>query len=413
MNKIHIYVIIALTISSLLELPTLSSASSSPKVTVSARGVVQYSPSDPSTPINKAVYVYGLWWADTDTSFVAEHFTLLDVDFDGCRTDFYIPYLSAMQSIKARNPNVRIIGYKLLIGMYTYLDDWAEVNSHEDWFVHDANGNRIVDIHWGWYLMDVGSQGWRQHWFSYVNGKMNNTAYDGVFADGVLNAIESSSFNAAVPDSVIARWHNDTIGLLQYVKANLLSGKILVVNTDEWSTQDYINVADGMMIEGYGHAYWEGIDTQGTRSTATILQQIEALSRSSSAGKIVYAASGTIIPSPMNTTKVNAMVKYCYGIFLLGENGPQAYWGFNDWYSSDGSQGYYPIMDTQIGSPTGAYYQSQSVYMRDFTGGKVVVNLASSSYTVNLGGTYKLLDGTTVSSVTLNPYSAEILLSPT
>jgi hypothetical protein len=416
MNKIDIRVIIALTISGLLLLPSLSSASSISNVTFSATGVVQYSASGPSTPINKAVYVYGLGWTDADTSFVADHFTLLDADFDGCRTDFYIPYLQAMQSIKAKNPNVKIIGYKDFMGMYTYLDDWAEANSHEDWFIHDANGNRIKNTQWGWYLMDCGNAGWRQHLFSYVNGKMNNAAYDGVFADDVWNAITDwslSAFDKTIPNSVRTRWHNDMKGLLQNVKTNLLTGKILVVNTDEWETQDYINVADGMMIEGYGHAYWEGIDTQGTRSTATILQQIAALSRSSSTGKIVYAASGTIIPSPMNTAKVNAMVKYCYGIFLLGEGGSQAYCGFNDWWSSDGSHGYYPIMDTQIGSPIGDFYSSQNVYMRDFSGGKVVVNLASSSYTVNLGGTYKLLDGTPVSIVTLNPYSGEILLSPT
>ncbi len=69
-------------------------------------------------------------------------------------------------------------------------------------------------------------------------------------------------------------------------------------------------------------------------------------------------------------------------------------------------------MGTRIGSPVGAYYQSQNVYMRDFSGGKVVSNPTGGSYTVNLGGNYKLLDGTTVSSVTLAAYSAEICLLP-
>jgi hypothetical protein len=67
-------------------------------------------------------------------------------------------------------------------------------------------------------------------------------------------------------------------------------------------------------------------------------------------------------------------------------------------------------MDTQIGSSTGAYYPSQNVYMRDFTGGKVLFNPTGNSNTINLGGTYKTVGGSTVSSVTLSAYSGEILL---
>jgi len=402
MNKIGFHIIIGLTIlCSLLLLPTFSSALTTSNVAILGSGVVQYS------SLNKAVYAYGLSWSDSAASFVADHFTLLDTSFDPL-------YLPAIQSIKAKNPNVRIIGYSNLMGIYSSDKDFAYISSnHEDWFVHDANDSRIVNTVFGWYLMDVGVLGWMQYLVSNLNGgAMSNAAYDGVFMDDVWNLMVSTNFNTTIPASVVSRWHNDTMGALQYIKANLLAGKILVMNTDEWATQDYINIVDGMMIEGYGHAYWD-VDTPGSRGIYVILEQIAALSKASSMGKIVWAASGTIIPSPLNTTEVDAMVKYCYGIFLLGENGPQAYWGFNDWYSSDGSRGYYPIMDTQIGSPTGAYYYSQNTYMRDFTGGKVVVNLASSSYAVNLGGTYKLLDGTTVSSVTLNSYSGEILLSLT
>ncbi len=69
-------------------------------------------------------------------------------------------------------------------------------------------------------------------------------------------------------------------------------------------------------------------------------------------------------------------------------------------------------MDTKIGTPTNAYYKSQGVYMRDFTGGKVISNPSANPRTVSVGAGYTLLDGTVAAkSMTLAAYSAEILLS--
>jgi hypothetical protein len=397
MNKINIYVVIALTVSSLLLLPAFSSPSSTPNVTISAGGTVQYSALDPRTPINKAIYIYGSGsLTDTQISFIANHFTLMDVSFE--------INISSLQEIKKANPNMRIIGYKDMMGVYPGEDDWAEVNSHEDWFVHAANGNRILNTFWNWYLMDVGSSGWRQHYVSYVNNQISNAQYDGVFADDVWNTIESWSsqyFNAAIPEAVISRWHNDTIEMLQYVKANLLPNKILIVNSDEWNTDDYLNVADGQMIEGYEHAPWDPVNSLGTRSS------IDVLARKSATGKIVWAVSGTDT-NGTSQTQIDAMMKYCYSSFLIGMNGTQAYW---EWNIGDFASSYQTIMDTNIGQQTGAYYSSQSVYIRDFTSGKVLFNPSANSYNVSLEGNYQLLNGTVVSSIILAPWSGEILLS--
>jgi hypothetical protein len=89
-------------------------------------------------------------------------------------------------------------------------------------------------------------------------------------------------------------------------------------------------------------------------------------------------------------------------------SGTQTYWSFNNYDSSDGSKGYYAIMDTDIGQATGSYYQSQNVYMRIFTKGMVLFNPSGTSYTVTLPQSYKL-NGVTITSLTLSAYSAEIL----
>ncbi len=71
-----------------------------------------------------------------------------------------------------------------------------------------------------------------------------------------------------------------------------------------------------------------------------------------------------------------------------------------------------PEYAAQIGSPTDIYYQSQAVYMRDFTHGLALVNPSgTTSYTVTLSGIHHDLYGHSVSGqVTLPPASGLVLL---
>jgi len=159
------------------------------------------------------------------------------------------------------------------------------------------------------------------------------------------------------------------------------------------------------MIEGFVHATYEtGTDFSNSPNA---INQINYFSSITNSGKIAWYCSGA---SSGTTSQVNNIVEYCLCGALISNNNPKSVFSFNDWFSFDGSYGYYPIMDTNIGSPTGAYYQSQNVYMRDFTGGKVLFNPSANTYTINLAQNY-ILNGATVSSVTISPYSGEILLS--
>ena len=424
MNRTNIYVIIALTVSSPLLLSASSWASTASIVSITNSGSVQYSGSDLNTPINKAVYIYGKGsFTDAETSFIASHFTLLDVDISSFSQ-------SSLQSIKTKNPSMKILGYKDMLGAYTYDDDWTTVNANEAWFVHDVYGNRLVSSQFGWYLMDVGSQRWRQHYVSYLNSKFSSTPeYDGVFADDVWDQLRNW-FNPpffTVPNSYIkpsdaARWHTDTVGMLQYVKANLLGGKILFVNTDESLTHDYLDEADGKMCEGAFHAPWEPFDQYPQAELGWTTSALDELARDMATGKIVWCGPGTSYPgtSPPNATtqsQIAATLKYCYAAFLCALNGTHGYFSFKamsvDSYQDDGSKGYYPIMDTNIGKAKGAYYASENVYIRDFTDGKVLLNPSADSYIVNLGGNYQFMNGTVVSSIVLAPYTGEILMSST
>ncbi|HZS90383.1 MAG TPA: putative glycoside hydrolase [Chloroflexota bacterium] len=65
-----------------------------------------------------------------------------------------------------------------------------------------------------------------------------------------------------------------------------------------------------------------------------------------------------------------------------------------------------------IGSATNSMYQSQNVWMRDFSNGKAIVNPSSrATYSISLpANTYKDLYGNAMNSVTLGPASGIVLL---
>ena len=350
-----------------------------------------------STPINTATYYYGSGsLTSTQISFIATHFTLLDVGFGIA--------ISSLQAIKTANPNMKIIGYSNLIGVSPSMDDWAVVNSNENWFVHDASGHRIMETIFGWYLMDISSSGWRQHFVSYVNNRINNAIYDGVFGDDCWDTIASwEPFSSTVPASVVSAFHQNMISFLQYIKANLIPGKILILDTDNWNKLDYIDIADGINIEGYEHAPWDSISTRN-RPT------IDSLALLSATGKIVWAESGTD-PTGATQAQITTMINYCFASFLIGMSGSQAYWGWNIGARySDLTSSYQTIMDTNIGQPISSYYSSQNVYMRDFTGGLVLFNPNAQSKTINLSQTYTDLEGNNVSSLVMQPYTGDVLV---
>jgi hypothetical protein len=281
--------------------------------------------------------------------------------------------------------------------------DWAVVNSHEDWFLHDAYDNRIMCPNYpGIWLMDPASSGWRAHLVSVINQKISAGGYDGVFLDEAYPQEDGNGPQVYYPGmqaADIATWKTDVVGFLQYIKANVNPGKIVFVNTPDWTTSDYVNQVDGRMFEGFAHSEWESSSTDNSWRPALTLRQINLALQNAASGKIVWMAAGATATDTANDAR---QLKYCYTAFLL-MTGPTAYFSYNSRYNNDGQRGYYPIMDTNIGTPTGNYYQigTTGVYTRDFTGGKALCNLSGATRTVTVNG----------NTITLAPYTGEILLN--
>ena len=385
----------------------LSFAAYSPSTTIAASGNIKDYAVE--LDIRKHLVAYGL------SSPVSEERIQHMAKFEVLITSFRIG--PDVARIKTLNANIVILGYKDIMGIQPTDPDYPEVDAHDDWFLHDLNGNRLVHKSYGWEALDVGKAGWREHYANYVKEIFAEYSFDGVFADDVWDFF-IYKYKWTVPPSDIAaeigeRWHNDMLEMVRFVKESI-GEKLLIVNTS--NDGDYVDACDGKMEEGFVHPSWyafdefhdDYIDRESINSVENICQR----------GKYVLAHSGfeelgsnkTFVES--HPEIVHKMLMYCFSSYLLAINGSKASFGFGNIWNLDGSRGYYLEFDLakQLGGPISGYYPFNSVYARDFENGKVLVNPTTSSYNVLLDQDYKTLDGQTVSSVTLDDHTGVILL---
>lgn len=324
-------------------------------------------------------------FTDEIANFVASNFNVVIADFSA---------KESLNKIKAINPNVILLGYRNIMAMHPHYEDWEEVNAHEEWFLHDINGNRLINKKYGWYAMDVGSTGWQNHYANFVKAKLDMyPVVDGLFADDVWEWTKYQNMAwtvepSLVPPEIQYRWHNDMVRMIQYVKS-ILGSKLVIINTNEL-TGDYLKYVDGMMFENFIHGCTEGLD----EFSADPISHVKQLINLSSTGKYFLAHSGAKIPqnhTQDDLEKAHKVMLYSFCSYLLGLNGPLASFGWNTIKSEDGSRGYYAEMDYDIGFPLGNYYIKDGLYMRDFERVRVLVNFsAEARSTVVEGKTYTL-----------------------
>jgi hypothetical protein len=119
----------------------------------------------------------------------------------------------------------------------------------------------------------------------------------------------------------------------------------------------------------------------------------------------------SINQEPVSFTNVmTAQVQWAMANYLLAKNNVS--YMYMTGYQEYGYLYLRPEYSAPIGSATDTMYQSQNVYMRDFTKGKVIVNPSSSqSYMIALPqNTYQDLYGNAINSLTLGPGSGIVLV---
>lgn len=379
---------------------------------------------DPSStritnPIRLHAVAYGYTYSRNDLRFMADHFSMIVGLYDRfIKNPYYVDV------VKGYNANTPVIYYStpLLVSEDAHGSPnprWSQINAHEDWFMHDANGNRIRYLNDDW-LMDPRSEGWRSCYLEEVGAVLGTTLLDGTFGDLVFHDIAAlgNDLSAQPPRERQLSWYNDVRTFLEGVHDSL-GDALFIVNTFDMNSYD--TATDGIMLERFCHAWWSSVGDPYEYADDW-KQQIDALARISASGKWFLAQSGITYRNGPPYTDLKRILRYCLGSYLLGKSGDRAtfYFIVDDWtdtkYTYDDIAYYTPeYTESHLGAPLSAYVSNYrnmgGVYAREFENGLVVVNPSRYSRTMMLDIPMTTLDQGIVESLTLAGHSAEILMN--
>lgn len=333
--------------------------------------------------------------------------------------------LDQTEQFRAINPNFTVLQYQLGTGNspYDYIidnqwsSDWDTVSQQADWFAYqDYSGepqsasdltSGLVGNSTGWVQADISNPAWQQYTLNQVLQNIAATGSNGWFADSFTYGIGGAGYDGTIPTryqgtnaanpadwpsgidwtTQLANWAQTIeTAFAQYNAANG-TDYMFIPNLDarvtSWEPNWYDNsngtpFIDGAFLEGFG----EWTDTPDWISSMN-----QGLNLTDN-GKIVIMQP---YPSDDPSTPAGQQeVNFYLGTYLLLK-GDQSY--LNIQYGSGAN--YYPEYQLNLGAATTPLQSNVSgylwdgVYRRDFQNGFVLVNPGSSTYTLNLGGTYK------------------------
>jgi hypothetical protein len=352
------------------------------------------------------------------TQFVATH-------IDGTQKEL----LSQTDQFRAINPNFTVLHYQLGTGNspYNYIinnqwsNDWSYVNGQESWFAHQTYAGEPqspanltsgrVGNSTGWDQADIANPAWQQYTLHQVLQNMAATGSNGWFADSFTFGIGGAGYDGTIPTRYkgtnaanravwpggidwtdqLANWasavetaftnYNQTNGT-DYQFIPNLDARVTSWEPRWYDNANGVPIIDGAFLEGFGtwtDTYdWTFSMNQGLNLTNN--------------GKI--AIMQPYPSSAPNTTAGQQQINFLLGTYLLLK-GNATYLNID----YGGGVQYYPQYELNLGTAVTPLqsnvsgYLWNNVYRRDFQNGFVLVNPGSTTYTLNLGNTYRLVQG--------------------
>ena len=317
----------------------------------------------------------------------------------------YAPYFDARLSWY---PDAWV--YKDLYAIYV---GGSVAQQHPEWILKDASGN-LLYIPYACsngscpqYAADIGNPAFRQFWIGEAQA-LAATGYRGIFVDDVNMALMVSDGNAGLVapwdvrrgrEMTVDDWRAYVADFTEAIRAALPTMEI--VQNQVWffasfrdpnviraiAAADYIEVERGFNDTGIrGGSGQYGFDR--------LLFYFTLLH---------YLGKGGILDVSADWGPEYALATYFLissGLDGIGDpNGALP----DDWWSA---------WDVDLGQPLGGPYMWNGVVRRDFSAGIVLVNEPDApSVTVDLGSTYRGLDGQLKTQVTLDPRDGAVLLA--
>jgi len=349
--------------------------------------------------------------------------------------------LDLSRPIRKVNPAFLVLHYHLamwqsapkvsfIVDGTRWANDFPKVNAHESWFWHNPQGQRVTSTQDGKLLMNVSDPGFRAYWRDSLIAQVRDGDYDGIFLDSASPAllqwearapedprllgtgVRTNTFPELGGTSWIAAWQEWIADLNSALAAK---GIPLIPNvgalTTTWDNSDY-SLTEGVFCEGFLDPTFAMADWE-----AAIDQTLSLVARN----KIV------ILQNYLGSADNLSKRRYLLANYLLVK-GTRTYLAYFvsrlDWY---------PEWELDLGPAQKTAARASDllwngVYRRDFTKGVVLVNPGTTPVSVSFdqplnrvepqGGGAVASDGTvtgrltttTVTTLTLGPASAEILL---
>ncbi|OAI46317.1 hypothetical protein AYO44_11490 [Planctomycetaceae bacterium SCGC AG-212-F19] len=329
---------------------------------------------------------------------------------------------SQIAALRAVNPNFALVNYRLgtMAGPPMYIingqwtSDWTTVTTHEDWFAHqtysgepqsaaDLASGRIRDTGDNSYAMDISNVSWQNYWLTSELQNLQATGANGTFVDSFTYGIGGAGYDAPPlryqgtnaanssywPGGVtwtdqLANWARTIENAFgQYNAAHGTDYKFipnLDARATSWEPNWYYSngtpFIDGAFLEGFG-GYTDTYNWRLSMNRGLDLTRNDKI----------------VIMQPYSSGN-QQQLDFLIGTYLLLK-GDHTYLAIN-------GTSYYPEYQLTIGAPTTAIpsasqgvdgYLWNGVYRRDFQNGFVLVNPGSTTYSLNLGGTYQLVQG--------------------
>jgi hypothetical protein len=301
------------------------------------------------------------------------------------------------------------------------------VASHPEWRLRDASGNLVstfVDqLGTGRQIaIDIGNPGLVDAWVSWALAAVNRYGWDGVFADNVTRGI---FYNwSAVPVNprtgtqyTTAGYRRDLLAALQRIRAAFdARGKIFIGNhTGAWEAFDdplirqQMLAMHGLEIEGCF------LTPDGFFAESDWISQTAYLAFANQHG-VLTMCNGVGDTNGSVSRRTFLLASYMLtkeGLSNVAEVNTTGQWWGDLGLDLGAPTGHYACLDPGAGLAAASDCPSPGkIYVRDWERGLVLVNpTAGTTVTVPLGGTFRL-NGSPVSSVTLGPQSAAVLVRP-
>jgi hypothetical protein len=322
-------------------------------------------------------------------------------------------YADDVAAMKAANPDLVLLVY-LNGAMAQSGEGSAFPNS---WYLRDRAGNKVKSRGWGNYLMNPADPGWQQAVADRCRSYLEESGYDGCFLDVLGTAPLSSSYVTGLPvnpatgalwrraawlraTTQVAQVTSDGIAPAPVYGNGLANGSLYFSGTAPTST--ILGGLDGGMAESFVRDPYSPAGS--FRRTTQWRQDVRLVRDVASRGDTGLVI--TKVWSRATNRQTNAVQRYALATFLLGYTPGLSFYSFRD---DHGLTSWRSAWGRQIGTPTGPYERVGDSYVREFTGGVVVVNPTGSKTRVSLGGAYRRGDGT-VNRVTLRAHHGSILV---